>query len=113
VFGVDEGADAALLLGFGDGLQRKRRLARAFRAVDLDDTTRLSEPFDTVSISMTLSLPPSFMMEPLPKERSIWESAASSALLLSTALSSTSRKVFCAISSTFRLLKQDRQRSRR
>ena len=37
MLGVDEGADAALLLGFGHGVQRQRRLARAFRPVDLDD----------------------------------------------------------------------------
>ena len=37
MFGIDEGADAALLLGFGDRLQRQRRLARAFRSVDFDD----------------------------------------------------------------------------
>ena len=37
VLGVDEGADAALLLGLGDDVQRQRGLARAFRAVDLDD----------------------------------------------------------------------------
>ena len=35
--GIDEGAVAALLLGFGDDVQRERGLARAFRAVDLDD----------------------------------------------------------------------------
>ena len=34
---VDEGADAALLLGLGDGVQGQRRLARRFRPVDLDD----------------------------------------------------------------------------
>ncbi len=37
MFGIDEGADAALLLRFGDRLQRKRGLAGAFRSVDLDD----------------------------------------------------------------------------
>jgi hypothetical protein len=37
------------------------------------------------------------MIEPLPNDRSICESAASNALLLSTDLSSTSRKEFCAI----------------
>ena len=36
MFGVDEGADAALLLRFGDDMQRQRRLARGFRAIDLD-----------------------------------------------------------------------------
>ena len=37
VFGVDEGADAALLLRLGHGVQRQRGLARGFRPVDLDD----------------------------------------------------------------------------
>ena len=37
MLGVDEGADAALLLGLGDGVQRQRRLAGGFRPVDLDD----------------------------------------------------------------------------
>jgi hypothetical protein len=37
MFGVDEGADAALLLRLRHGVQRQRRLARAFRPVDLDD----------------------------------------------------------------------------
>ena len=36
VLGVDEGADAALLLGFGDGVQRERGLAGRFRPVDFD-----------------------------------------------------------------------------
>ena len=37
MFGVDEGANAALLLCFRDRLQRERRLAGAFRTIDLDD----------------------------------------------------------------------------
>ena len=37
MFGIDKGADAALLLRFGDDMQRQRRLARGFRPVDLDD----------------------------------------------------------------------------
>ena len=36
MLGVDEGADAALLLRLGDDVQRERGLARGFRAVDLD-----------------------------------------------------------------------------
>jgi hypothetical protein len=36
VLGVDKGADAAFFLGFGNGVQRQRGLAGAFRAVDLD-----------------------------------------------------------------------------
>ncbi|CAD5267570.1 hypothetical protein BOSE46_140178 [Bosea sp. 46] len=39
MLGVDEGADAALLLRFGNGVQRERGLAGGFRSVDLDDTT--------------------------------------------------------------------------
>ena len=37
MLGVDEGGGAAGLLRLGDGVQRERRLARAFRAVNLDD----------------------------------------------------------------------------
>ena len=37
VLGVDEGGDAARLLGFGDDVQGQGRLAGRFRAVDLDD----------------------------------------------------------------------------
>jgi hypothetical protein len=37
VSGIDEGADAALLLLLGNDMQGERRLARAFRAIDLDD----------------------------------------------------------------------------
>ena len=37
VLGVDKGAGAAALLRLGDDVQRQRRLARAFRAVNLDD----------------------------------------------------------------------------
>ena len=37
MFSIDEGADAALLLGFRHRVQGERRLARAFRPVDLDD----------------------------------------------------------------------------
>src|SRR6185503_6612135 len=38
-----------------------------------------SEPVETVSMSIDLSFLPSFMIEPLPKARSIWVSAASRA----------------------------------
>src|SRR5690606_35003020 len=38
VFGIDEGADAAIALRFGYDVQGQRRLARAFRPEDLDDT---------------------------------------------------------------------------
>src|SRR5437762_2839362 len=37
VFGVDKAASAAGLLRLGDDMQSQRRLARAFRSVDLDD----------------------------------------------------------------------------
>ena len=37
VFRVDKGAGAALLLGLGQHMQRQRRLARAFRSVNLDN----------------------------------------------------------------------------
>ena len=37
VLGVDEGGDAALLLGLRDDVQRQGRLAGRLRAVDLDD----------------------------------------------------------------------------
>src|SRR3954466_11607303 len=50
-----------------------------------------SEPVDTVSISIDLSFLPSFMIEPLPKARSIWVSAASRALDLSMDELSTTR----------------------
>jgi len=38
MLGVDEGCDAARLLRLGDRMDRQRRLARRFGAVDLDDT---------------------------------------------------------------------------
>ena len=50
-----------------------------------------SEPVETVSISIDLSFLPSFMIEPLPKARSIWVSAASRALDLSMDELSTTR----------------------
>ena len=37
VFGVDEGGDAAGLLGLGDDVQGERRLAARFGAEDFDD----------------------------------------------------------------------------
>jgi hypothetical protein len=40
VLGVDEGRDAAFLLGVGDDGQRERGLARRLRAEDLDDAAR-------------------------------------------------------------------------
>src|SRR5258706_11645842 len=52
------------------------------------------EPVGTVSTSIVLLFLPSRMIEPLPKARSIWESAASSAFVLSIMLApSTTRNV--------------------
>src|SRR3954471_24731738 len=55
--------------------------------------SRPSEPGDTVSMSIDLSFLPSFMTEPLPNCRSIWESAADRALDLSIDVPSTIRRV--------------------
>src|ERR1700730_11519681 len=53
-----------------------------------------SDPVGTVSTSIVLLFLPSRMIEPLPKARSIWESAASSAFVLSIMLApSTTRNV--------------------
>src|SRR5262245_36232650 len=38
MLGIDKRANAALLLRFGYRVQRQRRLARAFRPIDLDDS---------------------------------------------------------------------------
>src|SRR5579871_6805969 len=51
-----------------------------------------SEPDDTVSISIERSFLPSFITEPLPNWRSIWDSAADNALLLSMEEPSTIRR---------------------
>src|SRR5947209_15856392 len=51
-----------------------------------------SDPDDTVSMSIDLSFLPSFMTEPLPNCRSIWESAADRALDLSMDVPSTIRR---------------------
>src|SRR4030088_2475623 len=59
-----------------------------------------SEPVDTVSTSIDLSFLPSRMIEPLPKLRSIWESAASRAFDLSMEEPSTRRSAAAAIAST-------------
>src|SRR5687767_12879819 len=56
-----------------------------------------SEPVDTVSTSMALEFLPSFMIEPLPKARSICDSAASSALDLSIEAPSITRRAAGAI----------------
>src|SRR5208337_2862786 len=52
---------------------------------------RPSEPVETVSTSIDLGFLPSRMIEPLPKLRSIWESAASRAFDLSMENPSTIR----------------------
>src|ERR1700722_5425964 len=58
--------------------------------------SRPSEPVETVSTSRFLSLLPSRMIEPLPKLRSIWESAASRAFDLSMDEEpSTTRSAVC------------------
>src|SRR5215472_15123453 len=51
-----------------------------------------SEPEETVSTSMDRSFLPSFITEPLPNWRSIWDSAADNALLLSMEEPSTIRR---------------------
>src|SRR6202020_2924896 len=51
-----------------------------------------SEPEETVSTSIERSFLPSFITEPLPNWRSIWESAADSALDLSMEDPSTIRR---------------------
>src|SRR5690242_21014364 len=51
-----------------------------------------SEPVETVSTSIERSFLPSFITEPLPNWRSIWESAADRALVLSMEDPSTIRR---------------------
>src|SRR6201994_1644369 len=55
-----------------------------------------SEPDEIVSTSMGRSVLPSFITEPLPNWRSIWDSAADSALLLSMDEPSTIRSAVVA-----------------
>ena len=89
MFGIDERRGAAVLLRLGDGVKRQRRLARAFRTIDLDDPAARqaadpqrdiepSEP-DEIASTCIASRLPSFIAEPLPKARSICASAASRA----------------------------------
>ncbi len=78
-----------------------------FRPVDLDhaaarqaadakrDIERQASRSETVSTSIPVLLVPSRMIEPLPKARSICESAASSALDLSIEEPSTRRSASC------------------
>src|SRR5436853_4028986 len=62
--------------------------------------SRPSEPVETVSTSIDLLFLPSRMIEPLPKLRSIWESAASRAFDLSMEEPSTRRSADGAIALT-------------
>src|SRR5690242_10802790 len=56
-----------------------------------------SEPVETVSTSIERSFLPSFITEPLPNWRSIWESAADRALVLSMEDPSTIRRAVADI----------------
>src|SRR5215475_11657142 len=62
-----------------------------------------SEPVETVSISIGRLPLPRRMIEPLPKLRSIWESAASSAFDLSMDEPSTTRNTAWAICCSYRI----------
>src|SRR5712671_2337038 len=76
--------------------------------------SRPSEPVDTVSTSIDLLFLPSRMIEPLPKLRSIWESAASRAFDLSMEGLSITRSAAGAIAPTpLDRESGDRQRIRR
>src|SRR5690349_17640522 len=57
-----------------------------------------SEPVEITSISDAVSREPSFMIEPLPKARSIWPSAASKARCLSIMSLSKRRNAVCMAS---------------
>ena len=94
VLGVDEGADAALLLGLGDDVQRERRLARAIparrsrrrgRAAGRRCRARCrgrASRSEIASMSIERSLAPRRMIEPLPNCLSICASACASACAL-------------------------------
>src|SRR5262245_26147936 len=74
--------------------------------------SRPSEPVETVSTSIDLLFLPSRMIEPLPKLRSIWDSAASSAFDLSMEEPSTRRKAAGAIApSPYERDSENRQRT--
>src|SRR5437016_9105708 len=76
--------------------------------------SRPSEPVDTVSTSIDLLFLPSRMIEPLPKLRSICESAASRALVLSMEEPSTRRSAAADIVPTpYDRDSEDRQRKPR
>src|SRR6516162_10725321 len=72
--------------------------------------SRPSEPVETVSTSIDLSFLPSRMIEPLPKLRSIWESAASRAFDLSIGEPSTRRSAVAIAPTPYDGESQDRQR---
>ena len=109
VFGVDIGGDAALLLGFGHGMQRQRRLARGipgrkFRSRGRAAGRRCPARCPGPAIrSKPCRYPapdrgcPSFITEPLPNARSIWQSAASSARFRSPSSRPTTCNAACAI----------------
>src|SRR5579862_6154449 len=76
--------------------------------------SRPSEPVGIVSISTAFWFLPRRMIEPLPKALSICDSAASSALVLSTEVPSTRRRLAC-VTAVFLLhgRRQIRNRGRR
>src|SRR5258707_12963199 len=67
------------------------------------------EPVEIASIPLGLPPLPRRMIEPLPNARSIWDSAASSALVLSIPPPSTTRSVLWAILPSLCLEFADRQ----
>ena len=107
MLGIDEGAGAARLLGLGDHVQGERGLARAFRPVDLDDAAARQAADaerdveaeraggDRLGSRRRSRCWPSFMIEPLPKARSIWPRAASNAFDLSMPSLSTTFNAGC------------------
>src|SRR5262245_19267149 len=72
--------------------------------------SRPREPVETVSTSIDLSFLPSRMIEPLPKLRSIWESAASRAFDLSMEEPSTRRNAVVIAPTPYRTGFADGQR---
>ena len=122
VLRVDERGDAARLLRVGDGVQghgglaasspgrRSRRPGRAGRPPMPRATSRAIDPVGITSTGTRVSSP-SRMIEPLPNCRSIWSSAASSALSLSLSLARSGADVLplgamgtpCRLNSAVRL----------
>src|SRR5271166_6881065 len=74
--------------------------------------SRPSEPVETVSTSIDLLFLPSRMIEPLPKLRSIWESAASRAFDLSMENPSTIRSARAICFAPYDRDSKDRQTDR-